>query len=99
MGLILHILGIDDVSGRWYAWWSGFAGDVALIGAIIVWPFVNYRRHNCQVKGCWRIGRHEFTEPNEIKRSLCWRHHPSVKHRQLTRERLHMYVGKRPGRG
>lgn len=98
--LFLHITGTDNVSGLWYGFWSGFGGDLALIGAVIIWPWAHLKRHNCQVKRCWRIGRHEFTHPDEqVTRQLCWRHHPDVEHKQLTRERLHLYVGKRPGRG
>lgn len=94
-----HIAGVDNVSGEWYGFWSGFAGDVAIIGAMIAFPWIQFRRHNCQVQGCWRIAHHEFTEPSGVKRLLCWRHHPDVKDRQLTREKLHLYLGDRPGRG
>lgn len=31
--LILHVTGVDDVSGRWYAFWSGFGG--ILIGSAL----------------------------------------------------------------
>jgi hypothetical protein len=97
---VLHVSGSDNVSGKWYGFWSGFGGDLGIIGALAAVPWMQYKRHNCQVKGCWRIGRHEFTDPDEhVTRLLCWRHHPSVRRRQLTRERLHLYVGKRPGPG
>jgi len=55
--LLAHWLGIDNESGRWYAFWSGFGSDVsefALLGAI----YGMLRKHNCHSRGCWRIGRH-----------------------------------------
>ena len=59
-----------------------------------------YRRHNCRLIRCFRIGRYEFTEPDTgVKRVLCWKHHPDVDRKQLTRERLHLYLGDRPGKG
>jgi hypothetical protein len=33
---LVHVLGIDDVAGRWYGFWSGFGGDLAIIGAMVV---------------------------------------------------------------
>jgi len=54
MLIILRALGIDDVSGPWYAFWSGFGsdlGELAIVGAII-------RHVNCHQKGCWRLGHH-----------------------------------------
>lgn len=54
MRVLLHVLGVDNVSGYWYAFWSGFAGDIALLAT----PIVLLRKHNCHVRPCWRIGRH-----------------------------------------
>ncbi len=54
MSLIAHVLGLDNPSGAWYLFWSGFAGDIpelAIIG--LVW-----RRLNCHEHKCWRIGLH-----------------------------------------
>ena len=99
---LLYVTGTDNVSGKWYGlpgFWSGFGGDLALVAAIGAYPLAAYRRHNCQVKGCWRIGRHGFTDEDGTERLLCHVHHPGVRQRQLTREQLHLYVGKRPGRG
>ncbi|HEX3781728.1 MAG TPA: hypothetical protein VHX38_18855 [Pseudonocardiaceae bacterium] len=64
---LLHILGIDDVSGRWYALWSGFGGDLGLIGA----AYALLRKHNCHQQWCPRIGRHPHGDW-----MLCSRHHP-----------------------
>ena len=82
-----------------YLFWSGAGSDLGEL-AIVVGLAGIYRRHNCQIKGCWRIGHHKFTEPGTgTERCLCWRHHPDVKSRQLTKERLHLYLGKQPGKG
>jgi hypothetical protein len=64
---VLHVLGIDNVSGEWYAFWSGFGGDLTIFGAVIsLW-----RKHSCHQKWCWRIGRHPHGDW-----LLCSRHHP-----------------------
>jgi hypothetical protein len=66
---LLHVLGVDDVSGRWYGFWSGFGSDLGLI----VTPLVLLRKHNCHTKWCWRLGRH----PVEGKTwTVCRKHHP-----------------------
>ena len=99
---IMHATGSDNVSGPEYGFWSGFAGDVTLLFAILTAPFVQWKRNNCQTKGCWRFGRHPFEDAGVI-RHLCYLHHPGVKHKQLTvrhlQEHHHLYLGSRPGRG
>lgn len=96
---LLELTGTRTSSSMAYNLWSGFGGDLAFLAAVIAYPWVAYRRHNCQVKGCWRIGRHEFADPDGVKRALCHVHHPAVKRRQITREQLHLYIGKHPGKG
>ena len=101
---LLHISGSDDVSGKWYGFWSGFAGDITLLFAVLTAPYVQWKRTNCQVKRCWRFGRHPFKDPDDNTiRHLCWKHHPEVGQKQLTaqhlRERHHLYFGDKPGRG
>ena len=104
MGGLLHWLGIDDVSGAAYAFWSGFGGIVVppLLTAVpIVWVLL--RRHNCEVHRCWRLGRHETDAGHHV----CRRHHPDghltaedVKTAEAqVRERWHLYLGKQPGKG
>lgn len=87
-----------DGNSESYLFWSGAGSDLAYLsflwGAVVL-----YRKNNCQVRRCPRIGRHEFTEPGGARRLLCWKHHPAVDRRQLTRERLHLYLGDRPGKG
>lgn len=72
----LHVLGIDNVSGRPYAWWSG-SGSVILpplitlggIAALWWW------HHQCGVHHCYWPSR-RLTAANE---RACWRHHPHPK--------------------
>lgn len=48
MNWLPHILGIDDVSGRWYAFWSGAGADLselAIVGALIGFGGRLFRRH------------------------------------------------------
>lgn len=66
---LLHVLGIDDVSGRWYAFWSGVGGDLGFIGA----AFTIWRRHSCHVRRCWRVGRQQI---DGTTWHVCHRHHP-----------------------
>ena len=72
MSWLGHILGLDDLSGPWYGFWSGFGSDVselALLGALVGL----LRKHNCHVKGCWRVGRHAVDGTAWV---VCARHHP-----------------------
>lgn len=88
-----------------YLFWSGAGGDLAYLS--FLWAgVVLYRRNNCRRRWCWRLGRHELTDPLDgVSRLLCWRHHPDVKHKHLTagriaeiQQRRHYYL-KRPGKG
>lgn len=63
--------GLTNLSGRTYGFWSGIGsdvGEVTLLG--ILWATL--RRHNCEVKGCVRLGRHS-TAANHV---VCRKHHP-----------------------
>lgn len=70
---LLHVLGVDNEAGRWYAFWSGFGSDlseVAIVGAVLG----GYRKHNCHVRHCWRIGRHVVDGT-----PWCNRHHQAAR--------------------
>ncbi len=72
MGWLLHILGLDNLSGRWYAFWSGFGsdlGEVAIVGGLV--SLVRHR--TCHVHRCWRLGRHQVAGTPHV---VCRRHHP-----------------------
>jgi hypothetical protein len=66
---LLHILGVDNVSGEWYGFWSGIGGDLSIFGAV----FVVLRKHNCHYRWCWRIGRFKTSDGTYV---LCRKHHP-----------------------
>lgn len=66
----LHYFGIDNTSGPWYGFWSGFGsdlGEITLLGAVIA----AYRHKNCHVKGCPRLGH---IDP-AVHAPACKRHH------------------------
>jgi hypothetical protein len=69
---LLHVLGTDNVSGPAYAFWSGFGGDLAIIGALLWGPVVLLRKHNCEVRRCLRLARHATAAGHQV----CRRHHP-----------------------
>lgn len=103
-----HFFGVypGDSNSTGYLFWSGSGSDLAYLSFLAA-ALALYRRHNCRVRWCWRIGRHEFTDPADgVMRLLCWRHHPDVKHKNLTagrigeiQKRRHLYLGKQPGKG
>jgi len=66
---IAHLLGIDNVSGYWYGFWSGFAGCLPMFGA---W-YTLARKHNCHARGCMRVGRHAVEGTTYV---VCRKHHP-----------------------
>ena len=68
-----HFFGLDNGGGANYLFWSGVGSDfteVALIGA----AYTVWRRHNCGVRGCWRIGRRVVPGTDHV---ACNRHHPN----------------------
>ena len=64
--------GTVNEPGPQYGFWSGFGGDLAIIGALLSAPLVLLRKHNCEIHGCWRIGRHTTAAGHHT----CRRHHP-----------------------
>lgn len=69
---LLHTLGVDDVSGRAYAFWSGFGSDLG--EATLLAGLVAYLRHrNCHQYRCWRLGRFPVASGQYV---TCRRHHP-----------------------
>ena len=68
----LHVLGLDNSSGRWYGFYSGSGSDIG--EAAIIGGLLNVaRRHNCHVHRCWRVGRHPVTGTTWV---VCRKHHP-----------------------
>ena len=90
--------GGGEGTGAHSLFWSGIAGILIppLLTAVpIVWVLL--RRHNCEVHRCWRLGRH-VVEGTGLR--VCRKHHPEG---HLTaagvRQRYHIYLGGKPGRG
>lgn len=71
MHALVHILGLDNASGPIYLFWSGAAADISEL-AILGGLFSIYRRHQCEVAGCLRLGRHTTAAQHVV----CRRHHP-----------------------
>lgn len=65
-----HILGLDNPSGAWYLWWSGFGGRV---GIPTGFAFAYWRHHVCHVNRCVRFGRFQVAG-----KPTCRRHHPDL---------------------
>lgn len=60
MHALLHILGTDYGqrygTWGWYNFWSGFGGDVAIVGSLMGGPVIYWRHHNCHEQRCARLG-------------------------------------------
>lgn len=74
MHWLAHLFGLDNLSGPFYGFWSGVAGDVQTF-TLPVALYVLLRRVNCHHRGCWRIGRHHYRNGTYI---YCRVHHPEV---------------------
>lgn len=81
MHWLAHWLGLDNASGPIYLTWSGAGGDLGEL-TILGGLAAIYRRHNCEVHGCWRLGRHKTAAGHAV----CRAHHPDD---HLTAERVH----------
>jgi hypothetical protein len=53
---LLRILGLDDLSGPWYGFWSGFGADLGELAIVAV----IYHHVNCHEPGCWHLARHQM---------------------------------------
>jgi len=72
MRWVLHVLGVDNLSGPWYGFWSGAGSDIgelAIVGGLVT--LVKHR--TCHVHRCWRLGRHQILG---TLYTVCRRHHP-----------------------
>lgn len=70
---LLHVLGVDNVSGPAYAWWSGAGSDVGEL-TMLAGLAAFLRHRNCHVHRCWRLGRHPVGGTGHV---VCRRHHPT----------------------
>lgn len=95
MHWLAHVLGLDNLSGPWYGFWSGSGsdlGELAIVGALVT----EIRKHNCHEPRCLRVGRFPVEGTPFI---TCRHHHPAPPGRGSIAERHHLYLGKHPGRG
>jgi hypothetical protein len=70
----LTFLGTTNGGGRWYLWWSGMFGNLTIFAALIVF----YRKHNCHIHRCPRVGRHAAVDANGLEYVVCKHHHPDL---------------------
>lgn len=101
---VLEVTGSLNSSSKAYNFWSGFGGDVAILGSVLAAPVLLYRKHNCGVRWCWRLARHEFADPaTGITHNLCRKHHPEHPGKPVTaahiRDQYHLYLGRQRGKG
>lgn len=71
MHWLAHWLGLDDGSGTPYLFWSGVGSDISELG-ILGALLAHVRAFNCEVHGCWRLGRHTTAAAHRV----CRHHHP-----------------------
>jgi hypothetical protein len=70
LNTVYHYIGINGTS-PWGTFWSGFGSDIgelAIVGSLAAL----IRHHNCEVKGCPRLGRHTTAANHRV----CRHHHP-----------------------
>jgi len=94
-----HLFGLDG--GPEYNFFSGLFGVLVFGGGLAVSAYVTARKHNCHVKGCFRVGRQQVEGTTFV---TCRKHHPEGKPTQAGiektwRERAHLYLGDKPGHG
>lgn len=85
LNALAHFFGLDNLSGPQYGFWSGVGSDiseVAILGGVIQL----YRRHNCHVDGCHRIGKHRV---DGTPFTVCPKHHPEVPEK-VTAKHIHL---------
>jgi hypothetical protein len=81
---LLTVTGVNipSTGSGWYNFWSGFGsdfGELAILGSIVAL----YKHHNCGVKGCWRIGRHDVAGTPYM---TCHKHATLTIHQKLHKQ-------------
>lgn len=77
---LLQVTGtkINPATGSsWYNWWSGFVGDLGILAGLVMF----YKKVNCHVDGCRRIGLHHIAGGKYV---VCRVHHPDHKGGRIT---------------
>lgn len=76
-----------------YDWLSGILG-LSFLGLFLT----QFRKRNCHVRGCWRLGHHPFTdEATGAVYQLCRRHHPGVLDKPPTKETVDLIHARNQG--
>jgi hypothetical protein len=75
-------LGLDDPGSPWYLFWSGLGSDIGEI-AILFGIYSWYRKAQCHVTGCRKLGLHHVEGTPFV---TCRHHHPDE---TLTVEQVH----------
>lgn len=70
--LLALITPLDPLHGDGYQFWSGVGSGSPLLAGL----FLLMRKHNCHVKGCWRLQWHPHPDHGH---PVCRRHHPHEK--------------------
>lgn len=73
MHWLSHWLGLDDASGPIYLFFSGIFADLTYL-SVIGGMAALVRKHQCEVHGCWRMGKHV----TEAQHTVCRHHHPEL---------------------
>lgn len=73
-GFLAHWLWVHAgiQSNSYTNWWGDIGsdiGEITLIGAVVAM----YRKHNCHVKGCWRLSKYQVKGTTHV---VCRKHHP-----------------------
>lgn len=74
--------------GPYYGFFSGFGSDLgeyAIAASVIGTAAGMFRKHNCHVKGCWRLQKHHVEGTAYI---VCKKHHPALPDEDITAEHV-----------
>jgi hypothetical protein len=90
---LAYMTGSQNTSGAPpnYNFWSGFGsdlGEVAILGGLVTWA----RHANCEVHGCWRLGRHQTAAGHRV----CRRHHPDDRLTAQAVQDAHQQASRQP---
>lgn len=80
---ILTVGGITNVSGKFYAFWSGVAGELGWFAAI----YTIWHRKNCHARWCWRNGKFQYGDHYVF----CQKHHPVLPNKPPTADEIMQY--------
>jgi hypothetical protein len=68
-----HVLGLDNLSGGFYGWWSGAGSDITELLSVSAGIGLIWHHVNCHEPGCYRVGRYHAAGGQW---KVCGRHLP-----------------------